>query len=233
MSARHPIIAVTGSSGAGTTTVSQTFEQIFWRENVSAVFVEGDSFHRFTRAEMIRQTAAADRDGKPAPTHFGPEGNDFEGIEALFKGYAETGRGRVCHYLHDEVEAAKFGVEIGRKRRGIVAGHKMRLPAPHQPHRLSAVGQPAHQGVITLNLHRHLPGRGGRTRRGQGGHRAGRRRDRGRRGAPGGEGSRGDQHEGQGADAVHEDLLWPWWYVYTAGSDRVPVATGTRSRRPV
>ena len=113
MSARHPIIAVTGSSGAGTTTVSQTFEQIFWREYVNAVFVEGDSFHRFTRAEMIRQTAAADRDGKPAPTHFGPEGNDFEGIEALFKGYAETGRGRFCHYIHDEVEAAKFGGEIG------------------------------------------------------------------------------------------------------------------------
>ena len=113
MSARHPIIAVTGSSGAGTTTVTQTFEQIFWREYVNAVFVEGDSFHRFTRAEMIRQTAAADRDGKPAPTHFGPEGNDFEGIEALFKGYAETGRGRFCHYIHDEVEAAKFGGEIG------------------------------------------------------------------------------------------------------------------------
>ena len=113
MSARHPIIAVTGSSGAGTTTVTQTFEQIFWREYVNAVFVEGDSFHRFTRAEMIRQTAAADRDGRPAPTHFGPEGNDFEGIEALFRGYAETGRGRFCHYIHDEVEAAKFGGEIG------------------------------------------------------------------------------------------------------------------------
>ena len=67
MSVKHPIVAITGSSGAGTTTVSQTFEQIFWRENVSAVFVEGDSFHRYTRAEMERQTAAAERDGQRQP----------------------------------------------------------------------------------------------------------------------------------------------------------------------
>ena len=61
MSARHPIIAVTGSSGAGTTSVSKTFEQIFRREQVRAAFVEGDSFHRYDRAEMKEQMARAPR----------------------------------------------------------------------------------------------------------------------------------------------------------------------------
>ena len=113
MSARHPIIAVTGSSGAGTTRVSQTFEQIFWREEVNAVFVEGDSFHRFTRSEMLRQIAAAERDGRRPPSHFGPEGNDFSALEALFKEYSENAQGRFCRYIHDEVEAAQWGGEVG------------------------------------------------------------------------------------------------------------------------
>ena len=34
MSEKHPIIAITGSSGAGTTTVQHTFEQIFRREGL-------------------------------------------------------------------------------------------------------------------------------------------------------------------------------------------------------
>ena len=57
MSERHPIIAITGSSGAGTTSVTRTFENIFRRENVSAAVIEGDSFHRYDRAEMKRAAA--------------------------------------------------------------------------------------------------------------------------------------------------------------------------------
>ena len=49
MSARHPVIAITGSSGAGTTTVTTTFQQIFRREGVKAVIVHGDAFHRYDR----------------------------------------------------------------------------------------------------------------------------------------------------------------------------------------
>lgn len=113
MSARHPIIAVTGSSGAGTTKVKETFERIFFREKVRAAFVEGDSFHRYPRAEMLRRIQAAEREGRQAPTHFGPEGNDFAGIEKLFREYGETGQSRIRHYLHDETEAAQFGGEIG------------------------------------------------------------------------------------------------------------------------
>ena len=34
MSKKHPVIAVTGSSGAGTTTVKRAFEHIFLREGI-------------------------------------------------------------------------------------------------------------------------------------------------------------------------------------------------------
>lgn len=52
MSARHPIIAVTGSSGAGTSTTSLAFRKIFQQLNIRAAEVEGDSFHRYSRPEM-------------------------------------------------------------------------------------------------------------------------------------------------------------------------------------
>src|SRR3954454_23510019 len=57
MSRRHPIISITGSSGAGTTSVKRTFETIFRRENVKAVYIEGDAFHRYDREEMRRKMA--------------------------------------------------------------------------------------------------------------------------------------------------------------------------------
>ena len=72
MSERHPIIAITGSSGAGTTSVTHVFENIFRREGVKAAIVEGDSFHRHDRAEMKLRSAEAERDqGRPArsPPH--------------------------------------------------------------------------------------------------------------------------------------------------------------------
>ena len=52
MSVKHPIIAITGSSGAGTSTVMQSFQHIFRREKINAQIVEGDSFHRYDRVEM-------------------------------------------------------------------------------------------------------------------------------------------------------------------------------------
>jgi phosphoribulokinase len=113
MSARHPIIAITGSSGAGTTSVSRTFEQIFRREGVNAAFVEGDAFHRYDRAEMKRHMAEELERGNQHFSHFGPETNLFAELEALFRGYAETGRGRARKYLHNDEEAAPYGQEPG------------------------------------------------------------------------------------------------------------------------
>lgn len=113
MSARHPIIAVTGSSGAGTTSVSKTFEQIFRREGIKAAFVEGDSFHRYNRAEMKEQMALAHERGDHHFSHFGPQANLFEELEELFRAYGERGRGRARKYLHDEAEAKPYSQPPG------------------------------------------------------------------------------------------------------------------------
>jgi phosphoribulokinase len=113
MSARHPIIAVTGSSGAGTTSVSKTFEQIFRREHIRAAFVEGDSFHRYDRAGMKEQLAEALARGDHRLSHFGPQTNLFAELEDLFRGYAAIGSGKSRKYLHDEAEAARYGRKAG------------------------------------------------------------------------------------------------------------------------
>jgi phosphoribulokinase len=112
MSATHPVVAVTGSSGAGTSTVTRTFQHIFRREKIGAALVQGDSFHRWDRAEMRQRIADALAAGQTI-SHFGPEANLLSELEALFRGYGETGRGRVRRYLHDEEEAAPTGQPTG------------------------------------------------------------------------------------------------------------------------
>ena len=113
MSIQHPIIAITGSSGAGTTSVTKTFEHIFRREQINAAIVEGDSFHRFNRAEMKAAMKDAARNGNAHFSHFGPAANLFEELEGLFRGYGEGGHGRVRKYLHNEPEALPFRQEPG------------------------------------------------------------------------------------------------------------------------
>lgn len=113
MSRQHPIIAVTGSSGAGTTTVMQSFQHIFRREGLQAQVVEGDSFHRFNRAEMREKMKEAEAGGNKHYSHFGPYANLLQELEALFAGYGEHGGGRVRKYVHDAAEAAEHGVEPG------------------------------------------------------------------------------------------------------------------------
>ncbi len=113
MSDKHPIIAVTGSSGAGTTSVSRTFNWIFRRERINAVMVEGDSFHRYDREEMKQQLAQASARGDDHFSHFGPANNLFEELEELFRGYGESGRGKIRRYLHNEKEAEPFKQESG------------------------------------------------------------------------------------------------------------------------
>lgn len=112
MSAKHPIIVVTGSSGAGTTTVTNTFQQIFRREGVTAAIVEGDSFHRYDRKEMRAKVQEAQEQHSNF-SHFGPDANLLEELEDLFRQYGETGTGRVRKYLHDDKEAAPYGQPPG------------------------------------------------------------------------------------------------------------------------
>ena len=113
MSTRHPVIAITGSSGAGTTTVTRTFQHIFRREGLNAAIVEGDSFHRYDRKEMKAKMAEAAAAGNQHFSHFGPEANCLADLEALFKSYGQAGTGRVRKYLHDAQEAAPYGQEPG------------------------------------------------------------------------------------------------------------------------
>jgi phosphoribulokinase len=112
MSKKHPIIAVTGSSGAGTTTVKRAFEHIFWREKLNPVIVEGDSFHKYDREAMKKAVIEAEKEGKNI-SHFGPEANLFGEIEKLFKEYGEKGTGKKRYYLHNDEEAAPYKQKAG------------------------------------------------------------------------------------------------------------------------
>lgn len=113
MSRQHPIISVTGSSGAGTTTIKHTFDQIFLREKLAAATIEGDAFHRYNREDMKRAMLEAGEGGNHHFSHFGPEANLFRELESVFRTYGETGSARVRHYVHDEEEAERYGVAPG------------------------------------------------------------------------------------------------------------------------
>jgi phosphoribulokinase len=108
MSTKHPIIAITGSSGAGTTSVTRTFENIFRREEVASAIVEGDSFHRYDRIAMKAAMSEAEANGRPHFSHFGDDANLFGELENLFRSYGETGTGRSRKYLHNAEEAEPF-----------------------------------------------------------------------------------------------------------------------------
>ena len=113
MSVKHPIVAITGSSGAGTSSVTRTFQHIFYREKITAGIVEGDSFHRFDRKSMKVAMAEASTRGNNHFSHFGPEANLLDDLESLFREYGESGRGKVRKYLHNGEEAAPYGQEPG------------------------------------------------------------------------------------------------------------------------
>jgi phosphoribulokinase len=113
MSVTHPIISVTGSSGAGTTSVRRTFEQIFRREGVIAAFIEGDAFHRYDREGMHAAMLDAAARGNPNFSHFGQEANLIDELEAVFESYSVCGKGHTRHYVHDVAAAERFGAPVG------------------------------------------------------------------------------------------------------------------------
>ena len=113
MSIKHPIIAITGSSGAGTSSVTKIFQQIFRRDGVNAAIIEGDSFHRYGRLEMKKKMAEAEAQGDRHFSHFGPQANLFAELEALFRGYSENGTGKRRMYLHNEEEGVPYNQKAG------------------------------------------------------------------------------------------------------------------------
>ncbi len=113
MSVKHPVVAITGSSGAGTSSVTRTLQHIFRRESITPALVEGDSFHRYDRNEMKIAMADADAAGKRHFCHFSPDANLLEELSNLFRDYGESGTGKVRKYLHNENEAKPYGQPPG------------------------------------------------------------------------------------------------------------------------
>lgn len=113
MSAKHPIISVTGSSGAGTTSVKRTFERIFRREGITASFIEGDAFHRYDRVGMKKKISEEAERGNHHFSHFGLDANRLDDLENLFREFSENGAGQTRHYVHDDSEAECYGSPPG------------------------------------------------------------------------------------------------------------------------
>lgn len=112
MSRKHPIIAVAGSSGAGTSSVKTAFELIFENCGINPMLVDGDGFHRYSRVEMARLTAEADRNNGRFSV-FGTQANLLGELEILLKHYAQEGFGTIRHYLHDEAQAQQYHQQPG------------------------------------------------------------------------------------------------------------------------
>jgi phosphoribulokinase len=112
MSIKHPIVAVTGSAGSGTTTIRYAFSDIFRRQGIQAQIVKGESFYRYEHAEMQNLIVGSGKDTPPI-SHFGPEANLFDKLEMLFKQYGKNGSGEMRHYIKDEDDALHFDLPIG------------------------------------------------------------------------------------------------------------------------
>lgn len=113
MSVKHPIVAITGSSGAGTTTVMKSFQHIFRREGIKAQILEGDSMHRYDRMAMREEMKQQQSAGNLAFSHFSPDANLLTELADTFRQFGESGSGKVRKYIHDDGEAAEFGQPPG------------------------------------------------------------------------------------------------------------------------
>ncbi|HLQ86693.1 MAG TPA: phosphoribulokinase [Salinisphaeraceae bacterium] len=147
MSIAHPIVAVTGSSGAGTTTARVAFERIFHRLGARAAFIEGDAFHAYNRTDMAKALERATIRGENF-SHFGPAANHLDKLESLFAEYGELGTGKTRHYLHDEIRAAQYNLEPGQFTEW----------GPLEPNTDILLYEGLHGGVITdqYNVARHV-----------------------------------------------------------------------------
>lgn len=112
MSEEFPIVAITGSSGSGSSAITKAFEHMFWRERVKAAYIQGNAFHRYGRKEMINEAQKAQEKGRVL-SHFGPDANHLDKLETLFFQYAATGTGVYRYYLHSEKMAANWGQKAG------------------------------------------------------------------------------------------------------------------------
>ena len=112
MSAKYPIVAVTGSSGAGTSSTRPLLERVLAQLDLQAAFIDGDSFHAYDREQMRAVLERARIRGENF-SHFGPAANLWDRLETLFRSFGETGTGLVRQYLHTEAEARAAGLPVG------------------------------------------------------------------------------------------------------------------------
>jgi phosphoribulokinase len=112
MSARFPIVAVTGSSGAGTPVVTRAIEHLLYQQRAHFTIVDGDGFHRYDRVEFPRQVARAAAAGR-AISHFSPETNLLDMLESLLREFADQGRGMHRRYIHDPEAAERWTAREG------------------------------------------------------------------------------------------------------------------------
>ncbi len=108
MSKKHPVIAITGSSGAGTSNVKKAFEHIFFRLGLKPLVIEGDSFHRYDRANMRALIAKSQQEGGNF-SHFSIDANKLDLLEQTFREYGETGGTQRRFYVHNEEEGHTLG----------------------------------------------------------------------------------------------------------------------------
>ena len=113
MSTSHPIVAITGSSGAGTSTVLHSFRHIFRREGLIVQIVQGDSYHRYDREGMYEAMRVSEKKGNTNFSHFGPEANLLDDLANLFSHYGRSGTGQFRRYLHNADEASFYKQAAG------------------------------------------------------------------------------------------------------------------------
>ena len=113
MAVKNPIIAITGSSGAGTSTVMNSFKHIFQKQNLNAHILEGDSMHKYDRASMKEKSKEEEAKGNHHFSHFGPDANILDKLENIFKEYKETGSSDYRYYIHNDEEGEVHGCKSG------------------------------------------------------------------------------------------------------------------------
>jgi phosphoribulokinase len=112
MSRQHPIIAVTGSSGAGLSTIRHAFKFIFQRLNIKPAMVHGDGFRRYTERQFAALLEEARGSGRNI-SWFGPECNHFQELESFFRTYGECGSGVYRQYAHTVERGTELGLQPG------------------------------------------------------------------------------------------------------------------------